>query len=232
MARRNKKRIYSIILVNHSKQLKTIISDTTETKIYKKFNELLNENKNVIFPVKYNNSHTKEMVESEYELVIIKCMQEYDSHINKVRNEYGKFVNYETTDEDWIVIDRAPYYIEETFWVYGYHPRIQRKNFSWIFENLIAYNAKDKNNVKTIVVYLNKLLIECNGKLDMVICKNKSDCIRLYNKVEEFSIKNKYKYILFMGDIANSKHKLSWMDKIQELTHWPRKKIKRYTTSP
>ena len=65
------------------------------------------------------------------------------------------------------------------------------------------------------LVYLNKLLIECNGKLDMVLCKNKSDCIRLYNKIEEFAIKDKLKYVLFMGDIANSKHKLSWMDKIQ-----------------
>jgi len=232
MARRNKKKIYSIILVNHGKQLKSIDNDTTETKIYKKFNELLKENKNVILPVKYNNSRSKEIVESEYELVIIKCMQENDSHINKVRDEYGKFVDYETTDEDWIVIDRAPYDIEETFWVYGFHPRIQRKDFSWIFENFISNNSKDKYNSKLVLVYLNKLLIECNGKLDMVLCKNKSDCIRLYNKIEEFANKDKLKYVLFMGDIANSKHKLSWMDKIQELTHWPRKKIKRYTTSP
>ena len=32
MARRNKKKIYSIILINHGKQLHTIYSDTTEEK--------------------------------------------------------------------------------------------------------------------------------------------------------------------------------------------------------
>ena len=74
MARRNKKKIYSIILVNHGKQLRTICSDTTEVKIYKKFNEILKENQKVSFPVQYNNlEHV--MVESEYELVIIKCKE-------------------------------------------------------------------------------------------------------------------------------------------------------------
>ena len=73
MARRNKRKIYSIILVNHGKQLKTICSDTTEVKIYKKFNELLKENKKVSFPIQYNS--LDEMVESEYELVIIKCKE-------------------------------------------------------------------------------------------------------------------------------------------------------------
>ena len=68
MARRNKRKIYSIILVNHGKQLKTICSDTTEVKIYKKFNELLKENKKVSFPIQYNS--LDEMVESEYELEI------------------------------------------------------------------------------------------------------------------------------------------------------------------
>jgi hypothetical protein len=232
MGRRNKKKIFSIILVNHGKQFKSVCSETTETKIYKRFNEIIKENKNVVFPVKYNNAATKEMIESEYEIVIIKCKQENDSHVNKVRDEYGKFVDYQTNDEDWIVVDRAPYYIEETFWVYGFHPRIQRKDFNWIFDNFIAKDADDKYKMKTIVLYLNKLLVECNGKLEMVICKNKSDCIRLYNQIEEYSKNRKFKYNVFIGDIDESRYKSSWMDKIQELTHWSRLKIKRNSTKP
>ena len=232
MARRNKKKIFSIILVNHGKQFKSLCAEATEPKIYKRFNEIIKENKNVVFPIKYNNAASKEIVESEYEIVIIKCKQENDSHVNKVRDEYGKYVDYETTDEDWIVIDRAPYYIEETFWVYGFHPRIQRKDFMWIFDNFIAKNGNDKYSIKSIILYKNKLLVECNGKLEMVICKNKSDCIRLYNQLEEFSRDNKFKYNIFMGDIDASKYKSSWMDKIQELTHWNRKKIMRSSTKP
>lgn len=228
MARRNKKKIYSIILVNHGKQLKTIYSDTTEIKIYKKFNELLKENKNVSFPIQYNSLDA--MVESEYELVIIKCKEFGDKDVNKIRDEYGQFTNYKSSDEDWIVVDRANYNIEETFWVYGYHPLLQRKTFDWIFDNIISKDAKNKYMFKSILVYLNKILIECNGKLDLVMCKNKKDAVRFYNQVEKWCTERKMKYIMFMGDIAHSKHKSDWMDKIQELTHWNRMKIKRPST--
>lgn len=229
MARRNKKKIYSIILVNHSKQLRTIYSDTTEPKIYKKFNELLKENKNVIFPIQYN-VHEHVMLESEYELVIIKCKELGDSNVNKVRDEYGQYINYESSDEDWIVIDRANYDIEETFWVYGYHPRLQRKTFKWIYNTMISKDSKNKYMFKSIQIYLNKILIDCNGKLEMVICKNKQDAIRFYNQVELWCKENKLKYVMFMGDIAHSRYKKDWINRIIELTGWNRKKINRRST--
>lgn len=231
MARRNKKRIYSIILVNHNKQLKTICSETTEKKIYKRFNDLLKKNKDVIFPVQYNNSQ-KCLFESEYELVIIKCKEFGDKRVNKVKNNYGEYIDCEVTDDDWIVVDRANYNIEETFWVYGYHPRLQRKNFEWIYDNFILNNSQNKYMFKSILIYLNKLLIDCNGKLDIVICKNKKDSIRLYNTLEKWCTNNKLKYILFLGDISHSKHKRDWINKIQELTHWTHHKIGRNSTRP
>ena len=231
MARRNKKKIYSIILINHGKQLHTIYSDTTEEKIYRKFEKLLKENKKVMFPIRYNN-HEHVMIESEYELVIIKCRDENESLTNKVRTDSGEFIDYTTTDDDWIVIDRATYNIEETFWVYGYHPRLQRKDFKWIFDNFISADAKNKYMFKTVQIYKNKLLVDCNGKLEMVICKNKQDGIRLYNKVEEESKRNKFKYIIFMGDVSKSKYRSDWIKRIKELTHWSDEKIKRSSTRP
>jgi hypothetical protein len=151
---------------------------------------------------------------------------------NKIKTDSGEFANYQTTDEDWIVIDRASYDIEETFWVYGYHPRYQRKTFQWIFENFILKDSKDKFMFKTVALYLNKILIECNGKLEMVICKNKSDSIRMYNLIEKYSKDKKCKYIMFIGDVGKSRYKLNWIDKIQNLTNWNRVKIKRPSTRP
>lgn len=231
MGRRNKTKIYSIILANHGKQLHTLYTCSTEKSVYKKFNEMLEENKNVIFPVNYNNAKHK-MINADYELIIIKCKSEEDSDINLIRDEYGKYVKYESSDKDWIIIDRASYAMEETFWVYGFHPRLQRKTFSWVFENFIADNADNKYAFKSIQVYNNKILIECQGKLDMVICKNKQDAIRFYNLAEEECIKKKLKYILFMGDLRKSQFKLEWMKRIQDLTHWSWTKIKRINTRP
>lgn len=171
-------------------------------------------------------------MESQYELIIIKCKEFGDSDVNKIRDEYGQYANYETVEDGWIVIDRANYNMEETFWVYGYHPKLQRKTFEWIFDNLIKKDSKNKYMFKSIQIYKNKLLIDCNENLEMVICKNKNDCIRLYNQIEKWCMDNKIKYIAFMGDTAHSKYKTNWIDRIQELTNWNRRKVTRCNTRP
>ena len=231
MARRNKKRIYSIIFINHGKQLKTLYSEETEEKIYKRFGKLLKENKKIIFPMRYNNEKHV-MVESEHEIAIIKCKEIGDHDVNKIKDSYGKYVNYETSDEDWIIIDRADYDVEETFWVYGYHPKLQRKTFQWIFDNIITRGGKDKNMFKSIQVFYNKILVECNNDLDIIICKNKNDSIRFYNQTEEWCKSKKFKNILFIGDISKSAHKSNIIQKIKKLTNWSNKKIRRPSTRP
>ena len=231
MARRNKNKIYSIILTNHGKQKETICSEATEEKIYKRYEKLLKENKKVVFPVRFNNEQHV-MVESEHELVIIKCRDEYEKKETKIKTNSGEFAIYETTDDDWIVIDRTPYNIEETFWVYGYHPRIQRKTFQWIFENFVLKDSKNKYMFKSIQIYLNKVLFDCNGELEMVICKNKKDAIRMYNLIEEYANKKRCKYIMFMGDVGNSKYRSKWIERIKKLTNWSDIKIRRPSTRP
>ena len=232
MSGRNKVKIYSIIHTNHGKQKEVLCSEKTEKAIYKRFNEILRENRDVVkFPMRYNNlQHV--MVESEHEIYIIKCKDEMiDKDVNKIRDDSGKYVNYETDNEDWIVVDRAAYEVEETFWVYGYHPRLQRKTFQWVFDEFIAKDGKDKYKFKTVALYNNKILFECNDELNMVTCKNKSDAIRFYNQLEEWSIQKKlHKFIFFIGDIKKSRFKLDWMEKIQKLTNWNMRKIKRLST--
>jgi len=231
MARKPKKLFYHIILTNHGKQLRDLYFTHSEALANKRFNAMLKENKKVVFPMRYNN-HEHVMKECNYELIIIKGKDEFDNDVQKIRDEYGKFIYYESSDEDWIIYDRANYDIEETFWVYGYHPRIQRKDFNWIFDTFIEKDAKNKYVFKSVVVYKNKLLIDYNGKLEMVICKNKSDCVRMYNMIEKRSMERKHKNVAFMGDIADSKYKKMWMDRIRELTHWNDKKIERSSTRP
>jgi hypothetical protein len=38
------------------------------------------------------------------------------------------------------------------------------------------------------------------------------------------------KYVVFMGDIKNSKYKSDWIQKIKDLTHWSTKKVVRRST--
>lgn len=231
MARRPKKNLYHIILVNHDKMKEDLFWTDSEATVNKEFKTMVEENKSVVFPVRFNNNKT-EIIESSYEIMIIKARDRTESRETKVMDEYGKFVNYATNDDDWIIYDRSPYYIEETFWVYGYHPRLQRKDFKWIYDNFISNNSNNKYLFKTVQLFKNKILVECNGKLDMVICKNKQDAIRMYNMIEEWCERDKMKYVGFMGDLSYSKYKSDWITKIQKLTNWTRKKITRMSTRP
>ena len=231
MARRPKKNLYHIILVNHDKMKEDLFWTDSVYTVNKEFKSMVEENKSVIFPIKFNNNKT-EIIESSYEIMIIKARDRTESRETKVMDEYGKFVNYATNDDDWIIYDRSPYYIEETFWVYGYHPRLQRKDFKWIYDNFISNNSNNKYLFKTVQLFKNKILVECNGKLDMVICKNKQDAIRMYNMIEEWCERDKMKYIGFMGDLSYSRYKSDWITKIQKLTNWTRKKITRMSTRP
>ena len=179
--------------------------------------------------MRYNNEKHV-MVESEHELVIIKCKELGDSSVNKIRDDSGKFVNYVSTDDDWIIIDRAKYEVEETFWVYGYHPKLQRKTFEWIFNEFVSKDAKNKYMFKAIHLYHNKIIIECNGELNMVLCKNKNDSMRFYNLLEEWCNKRKMKYVMFMGDISKSKHRGYWIKRLMDLCGWSSKKVERIST--
>ena len=187
MSKKHKKNVFQIILTSNGKRIKTIYSCASEMLVNKKFEELLSENKKIKFPVRYIN--IGKLVSANYELYIIR-RNDNDTESTKLKDENGKIINFKTDDENWMVYDRENYDKEESFWVYNYHPVFQRKDFNWIYDNLIA-NSLSKYNFKQILVYQNKLLISTTNSLNMVLCKNESDCIRLYNELAKESINKK-----------------------------------------
>jgi len=231
MSRKVKKKIWQIALINHDTFKKVLYSCASEEQVYTRFNNLKEENKKVQFPVRYNNEQSI-IVESKYEIVILKCKQRGDKPVNRVMDTDGGFALYATNEDNWIVVDKATYEIEETFFVYGYHPRLQRKDFSWIYTNFVKEPSKDKYSFRNIAVYNNKVLFDNGSNLEMVICKNKSDAVRLNNAIEERAHEDRLKNNIFLGDLRGSKYKKEWMDKIQELTGWNRQKILRTSTRP
>jgi hypothetical protein len=228
MSKRPKRNIYHIIETSNGKQIKNVYNCASEVLVNKKFKELIEENKKVRFPVKYIN--IGKLVDAHYELFIIK-RNDNDNKQTKLKDENGKIINFQTNDENWVIYDREDYDREETFWVYGYHPVFQRKDFKWIYDNLIS-NNNEKNSLKQILIFRNKLLISTTYELNMILCKNESDCIRLYNELEKEIEKNKIKYVYFIGDGYHSYLKKNWFNKIKELTGWSETKIRRKSLRP
>ena len=223
-----KKNIFQIILTSNGKMIKSLYNCASEKLVNKKFNDLIEENKKIKFPVRYIN--IGKLVEANYELYIIKRNDDKTKSV-KLKDENGKIINFETNDENWVIYERENYDKEETFWVYGFHPVFQRKDFNWIYKNLISNNTS-KYNLKQILVYQNKLLISSIDSLNMVMCKNISDCIRLFNELERESANNKLKYVVFSGDAFHSKLRKSWFEKMKKLTNWNDTKLRRNSLRP
>ena len=153
------KEVFQIIITHNNKQVEFIGTYNSESKALKAFNEIVQHSNKVDFPVYYVSNKTIE--KARYEVVVIKKrLDENVSKVTKLRNEYGEFVEHSTNNEDWIVFDKAQYFKEETFWVYGYHPLVQRKTFSFILNDIIKPLCKRKGNGTTLIVYNNKLIID------------------------------------------------------------------------
>ena len=227
------KRPYHIITTNNGVQIKDIYSAVNIDMALAKLRAFqIQFNKNIQFPVKYtSNKNEKTFTECDYRLMLIKKKIDNDTYKGKIRNEYGKFIDCVTSSDEWVFIEELPDQVEETFWVYGYNPKTDRKTYQFIVDEFINYNKKDKYFFKEIVIYRNKLLIDSISGLEIIICKNHQDSVRLYNSLQEYSKNKKYKNILFAGDIhKNSYSYEKWYNKIHELTHWNRRKINKNTT--
>lgn len=226
------KEVFQIIITNNNKQVDYVGTFNSETKAIKKFNEMISENDNVKFPVYCVSA--KYIEKAKYEIVVIKKrLNENMPTTTRLRNDYGEFVDHYTTNENWIVFDKAPYFKEETFWVYGYHPLVQRKTFDFIYNDILKPLCSNKKNGTTIIVYNNKLIIDALEKTELIICKNKSDCIRLYNLIKETANKKRLHYLNYGGNWSYSKiGKQNCINKIKKLTNWNEAKIKRTSTKP
>jgi hypothetical protein len=197
---------------------------------YETVEQLLEESKGVIFPARVQ--ITDRIINSRDEYLILEKNRYGDKEAPLLRNEYGKLVRQETNSDTWIVLDKFPYEVEETFWVYGYDPVRGRKTFEWIYYNILLYGIETAYDIKRVMLYKNKVIIKDDaGNLDIVFCKTVSDGIRFYNMLSEWSAKRKLKQIMFLGnysEIGDKRRKLE--AELMEKTGWTIRKIQMSTS--
>lgn len=227
-------RYFKIIICNNKKQVATIGKFHNEDEVEIEKSRLLLENSNVIISKERNNdsSISCNIIEACYEYLVLKKNEYEDIEaVSKLPNKYGKLVEHKVTNNKWLIWDKFPCLIEETFWVFGYDKMSDRKDITWIYHNLIEPIIIDKYNILRILVYGNKLIIEddCNN-IELVICKTTKDSIRLYNKLNEVFCKNK-RNCLFLGIIDKFREKKQkYIKLIQDKTKWTLKDIYRKST--
>ena len=209
------------------------------TEVEKAKQLLEEENSQIIFPVCYVNSsnlvkdrYNTTEYKSEY-LVLKRIKNDEDRQPVKLRDDYGRLVEHTTNSDTWCIYDKFPCLKEETFWVYGYNPQSDRKTYRWIYNNIIVdVLGNDTTVVIQCFVYKNKVIFRYDADaIEFIICKNTSDAIRLYNKLNDDVKQNKIKRTYFMGQVSTYSERGKLLIKeLTDLTGWNLTKIRQKAT--
>lgn len=225
---------YKILKFDFRKQTDYIGVYRTIEDAYKEKSKLLRLNELVEFPVVYTVSKRFNCGTTETNTIyaiLKKIKEEGESNKSMLRNEYGKLVEHVTTSKKYYIIDKFPCLVEETFWVYGFHPITDRKTYGWIYTNFVDDVCNSTLSLVNIHIYNNKVIFRYDGdEFNFVICKNVSDSIRMYNLLKKKYEKNKR--VCFTGQImGHSDRGRELIHMIKEKTGWSDYKIYRTTTA-
>lgn len=228
-------RKYHIVLLKNGEWRRSYNRLRTREWIFKSYHKILKENENVLFPQRYVNHFG--IIPVKYHLCVLKRREEGDENIT-LRDEYGRLkeeppiISPKPYYNEYTVLDKNPFELEETFWVYGYDSVYERKTISDIVYFLTEGLKDSKDTIRSVMAVYNKLLIYDEEKFHMVICKCQKDAQRLHHALRDAAFENKLnKKIVFLGTAAPQVASEMY-EFIHEKTGWAMDKIRRTTTRP
>ena len=223
---------YRIVQFRNGKHNRVVGKFDNIVSTYEEFHRLLEESKNVIFKSTID-AREWNMPDAIDEYVIITNVPPENDNGSYFRNEFGMLVKAELNSDSWFIVDKARFYKEETFWVWGYDKVSDRKTFMWIYEIILPEGIETIYDHKRIMTFRNKVIFKPdNGTIDLILCKHTRDAIKFYNMLQEFVKKDKLKQYLFIGDFSKLTPKRKKLEEeIFALTGWPLKKIRMSSTT-
>lgn len=215
---------YKIVSCTNYKQRKVVGKYRYKEKAYEAFEELRNNQPEIIFPKTFYAGD--EMAKNYINEYVLLTTDQTERPVY-FRDEYGRVKTVKSTSDDWKIIDKFKYDIEEDFWVFGMDKVSDRKDFNWIYENVLLSNIDTMYDFKRVMTYMNKLVIkDDNGNIDLIICKCEGYAVKMYNMMLARVKKAKIKQIIFAGDYSERSDKRSWLEKdLVSLTGWSLRKL-------
>ena len=223
---------YSVYITKNRKRIRFVGTAWWKIDAYKIYNGAIEGNrKKVVFPktVETNRkSGAHEAIDVKYEILLVKKTQDGEETVKAFRNEGGKFVDNVISDwENHVIIDKDDWYVEEKFGVYGFHPRKDKKTYTFILKNLLLNNEDVGEEMRRVMVYKNKVIIQYLEDFDFISCYDNNQAKTMYDMLQKDISKLKKKYIVFMGETTSDK----WIDRLEDKTGWNRQSILHKTTA-
>lgn len=214
---------YSVYITKNNKRVRFVGCSWWKSDAYKLYNDAIEKNrKKTVFPKtvgtnRKNGAH--ETIDVKYEILLVKKTKEGEETVKSIRNKEGKFVENVISDwENHVIVEKDDWFVEETFGIYGFHPRKEKKNYTFILNNLLLNNEDIGEEMRRVMVYKNRVIIQYLEDFDFITCYDNDQAKTLYDMLQRDITNLKKKYIVFMGETTSPK----WIDKIEEKTGWNR----------
>lgn len=216
---------YSVYIAQDRRKIRFIGTSWWKSDAYKIYNDAIERNrKKATFPkttMTNRKSGAHETVDTKYEILLVKKTEEGEDTTSYFRNEDGKYIDTTTDWENHVIVDKADWYVEETFGVYGYHPVKDRKTYRFILNEVLLKDDDVSEEMKSVLVFKNRVIFSYLDDFDLITCYDNEQAKKMYDMLQEDVLKLGKKYIVFMGETTSTK----WLDKIQEKTGWNRYSI-------
>jgi hypothetical protein len=207
-----KKYNFVVVITRNYKRYKIVKGYMNYAWARKKFENEFKKNQRIVFPQKYLSS-TKErkVIPVKYHLLLMRKLNGDEKLVKLDRNEYGKLVEIDSDLDDWTILDKRDFMVEENFKIYG---RSKRYRYSEIVREILPESAK---YVRQITFVHNKLVIDYFSDMDVILCKNTMDAGRLHNMIMDNSRENGITNIIFFGE-ASVKNRTMLYERISKST--------------
>lgn len=183
----------------------------------KEFRKMKEMSDKVVFPeLVLSVDSGKEVV---YEVLLLEIDHDNVKENAYSKNKIGQYVPVETTSNKWVIADSFVRKTEETFWIWGYDPKTERKTITWIFENMMMQHY----GILRLYVFRNKFIIkDDDGNFEIIMCKNSTEAVKFYNMVKGFSEKEKITTHFYLGNfVGNTQQTKDFTKEISENTGIP-----------
>ena len=217
---------YRIVKTNNKNKVKLVLEAASFDSILTEYRHMLTNNK-VDLPKKYINKG--EIKPLETELLLLKERVSTDTN-RIIRDKMGRTIEERSDSDKWVILDSNIYYEEESFYVFGYDSKLNRFTVRDIIKKILMNGIKSKTATKQIIMVNNKLIIR-GDDMDIIICKCKDDCVRLYHKLKDISLNSNINRLIFMGHVSKTMKKELYVA-ILIKTGWNKDKLWRTSTRP
>jgi hypothetical protein len=180
-----------------------LFKDKTKKKIIKKFsnskkaedfyNEMLKENKSVIFEKLFDNGKP-----SKYDIGLLSDEKPKSNQIY-IQDEIGRNIKVTFEDDSFTAIKISPYKVEETIFDISNNKKISITDF-------VSLLKKD-DSLKVIYPLNNKIILQNDDNLKLFSLKSEGECMRFIECLSEHIYTQKRKDCMFVNDTSKPQKK-------------------------